>query len=150
MTTITITQTDTLVDAYRKLHDGLSDIIESGRLTEADCPEDFHWLVESLATLGAHPENNIKTGEAIPAFVAQSIEDLDNETDGDDEEDDDEDSVCAAGICTQACEPGSDYCLANQDYEDGDECDCDSRFWHGDVHDTTCPLAGQLRASRIA
>jgi hypothetical protein len=47
-----------LLTGYRKLHDGLSDMIESGRLTEADCPDDYRWLVESLARLGAHPENN--------------------------------------------------------------------------------------------
>ena len=38
---------------YEQLHDGLSDMIESGRLTEADIPEDYTWLVESLAHLAA-------------------------------------------------------------------------------------------------
>lgn len=25
------------------------------------------------------------------------------------------------------------------------ECDCDERSWHGDEHDTACPLAGGKR-----
>lgn len=37
---------------YAQLHDGLSDMVESGRLTEAEIPEDYHWLVESLVHLG--------------------------------------------------------------------------------------------------
>lgn len=36
---------------YAELHDGLSDMIESGRLTAADIPDDYEWLVESLAYL---------------------------------------------------------------------------------------------------
>lgn len=35
--------------AYGRLHDGLSDMIESGRLTEADIPDDYQWLVETLS-----------------------------------------------------------------------------------------------------
>lgn len=26
-----------------------------------------------------------------------------------------------------------------------DDCDCDDRSWHGDVHDSACPLAGLNR-----
>lgn len=26
-----------------------------------------------------------------------------------------------------------------------DDCDCDDRSWHGDQHDSACPLAGQDR-----
>lgn len=37
---------------YQKLHDGLSDMIEGGRLTEADIPDDYQWLIESLENLG--------------------------------------------------------------------------------------------------
>ena len=36
------------VKQYEKLHDGLSDMVESGRLTEADIPDDYQWLVETL------------------------------------------------------------------------------------------------------
>ena len=35
--------------AYGRLHDGLSDMIEGGRLTEADIPDDYQWLVKQLA-----------------------------------------------------------------------------------------------------
>jgi hypothetical protein len=38
-----------LLVLYAKLHDGLSDMVESGRLTEADIPDDYQWLVEALA-----------------------------------------------------------------------------------------------------
>jgi hypothetical protein len=38
-----------LVEAYGKLHDILSDCIESGRLTEADLPDDYKAIVEQLA-----------------------------------------------------------------------------------------------------
>jgi len=41
----------TRLDAYHCLHDGLSDMIENGRLTESDIPDDYKWLVESLAAL---------------------------------------------------------------------------------------------------
>ena len=36
------------VNRYERLHDGLSDMIEDGRLTEADIPDDYQWLVETL------------------------------------------------------------------------------------------------------
>jgi len=35
--------------AYGRLHDMLSDMIESGRLSEADIPDDYQALVEQLA-----------------------------------------------------------------------------------------------------
>lgn len=37
-----------LLSHYRALHDGLSDMIESGRLDENDIPDDYQWLVEML------------------------------------------------------------------------------------------------------
>lgn len=40
-------------EAYSKLHDGLSDMIEGGRLAEADIPDDYRWLVNMLAELAA-------------------------------------------------------------------------------------------------
>lgn len=46
--------TEQALRAYGKLHDGLSDMIEEGRLTEADIPDDYQWLVESLAELSAY------------------------------------------------------------------------------------------------
>ncbi len=42
---------ETVLENYRKLHDGLSDMIEEGRLTEAGIPDDYQWLVEKLAEL---------------------------------------------------------------------------------------------------
>lgn len=44
--------------AYQRLHDGLSDMIESGRLREDHIPDDYRWLVEALARIGAMPANN--------------------------------------------------------------------------------------------
>ena len=43
---------DTL-QLYRRLADGLSDMVEGGRLKEADCPDDYRWLVEKLAAIAA-------------------------------------------------------------------------------------------------
>ena len=40
-----------ILDHYRALHDGLSDMIEDGRLTESDVPDDYHWLVEKMTAL---------------------------------------------------------------------------------------------------
>jgi len=37
-----------LLALYRELHDGLSNMVEEGRLTEADIPDDYQWLVEKL------------------------------------------------------------------------------------------------------
>lgn len=36
---------------YRRLHDMLSDMIEGGRLKEADIPDDYEAIVEQLAKL---------------------------------------------------------------------------------------------------
>jgi hypothetical protein len=41
---------------YRELHDGLSDMIEGGRLDEWDIPDDYRWLVEALAELANQNE----------------------------------------------------------------------------------------------
>lgn len=38
------------LDHYHRLHDGLSDMIESGRLEANDIPDDYAWLVDMLAT----------------------------------------------------------------------------------------------------
>jgi hypothetical protein len=37
--------------AYRELADGLSEMIEDGRLKLADIPNDYGWLVETLAKI---------------------------------------------------------------------------------------------------
>jgi hypothetical protein len=37
--------------AYRKLADGLSDMIEEGRLTESAIPDDYQWLVAALVEI---------------------------------------------------------------------------------------------------
>lgn len=42
-----------VAENYEQLHDGLSNMIESGRLTESDIPEDYVWLVGSLAHLAS-------------------------------------------------------------------------------------------------
>jgi hypothetical protein len=40
------------LESYVKLHAGLSDMIESERLTFAHIPDDYRWLVQSLSELG--------------------------------------------------------------------------------------------------
>lgn len=42
--------------AYRKLHDGLSDMIEGGRLTADMIPDDYDWLIKMLAETCQDPE----------------------------------------------------------------------------------------------
>jgi hypothetical protein len=37
-----------LLEHYRTLHDGLSDMIEGGRLNEKTIPADYQWLVDML------------------------------------------------------------------------------------------------------
>lgn len=36
---------------YRKLADGLADMVEGGRLTKASIPDDYEWLVKVLAEI---------------------------------------------------------------------------------------------------
>lgn len=40
-----------LLAKYEILHDGLSDMIEDGRLCEDDIPDDYEWLVHALEQL---------------------------------------------------------------------------------------------------
>ncbi|MBI1202635.1 MAG: hypothetical protein GC182_09010 [Rhodopseudomonas sp.] len=40
-----------LIAEYGKLYDGLSDMIESGRVTRADIPDDYQWLADTLHRL---------------------------------------------------------------------------------------------------
>ena len=42
-----------LLNAYFELHDMLSDMIEDGRLTKGDIPEDYAALVEQLKQCNA-------------------------------------------------------------------------------------------------
>ena len=55
---------------YEKLHDGLSDMIESGRLTEADIPDDYAWLVRTLAgdDGDAQSESSTRMFQPKPCF----------------------------------------------------------------------------------
>lgn len=61
MINLKITENDLTIDPdkrdnalvlYGELHDGLSDMIESSRLTESDIPDDYGWLVDRLTRLG--------------------------------------------------------------------------------------------------
>ena len=54
--------TKQILTAYRKLHDGLSDMIEEGRLTMTDIPNDYDWLVTQIVALvDLDPEENNDT-----------------------------------------------------------------------------------------
>lgn len=48
-----------LLTHYRQLHDGLSDMIEGGRLKEIDIPDDYRWLRIMLAE-AAQMDDKIK------------------------------------------------------------------------------------------
>jgi hypothetical protein len=57
---------------YRRLADGLSDMVEGGRLTAADCPDDYAWLTNQLAAIAA-----ADPGDAVlPPHMRGSDEDL--------------------------------------------------------------------------
>lgn len=57
-----------VLEAYKRLHDGLSDMIESGRLTEADIPDDYQWLVSSLVELaGQASAHSQREDDATPS-----------------------------------------------------------------------------------
>ena len=51
-----------LLASYRRLHDGLSDMIEGGRLTADDIPDDYRWLAHSLISLA-------EQGDSLDAAV---------------------------------------------------------------------------------
>ncbi len=53
-----------VAETYQGLHDGMSEIIEGGRLDETDLPDDYVWLVESLAYLARHP-NGVRIGNDV-------------------------------------------------------------------------------------
>lgn len=42
---------DRVLAKYRTLFDGISDMIEEGRLSEKDIPDDYHWLTTRMAEL---------------------------------------------------------------------------------------------------
>jgi len=50
-----------MTDTYEKLRKGLLDMIEGGRLTEADIPEDYQWLILTLATAETTPQDAKET-----------------------------------------------------------------------------------------
>lgn len=48
------------VQGYLALHDGLSDMIETGRLTEPDITDDYEWLTDKLTELaGVEPPRDV-------------------------------------------------------------------------------------------
>lgn len=51
---------DERLEAYRKLYDGLSDMVEDGRLTRADHPDDYEWLIAAMLDVVAlDPESKM-------------------------------------------------------------------------------------------
>lgn len=48
---------------YRALHDGLSDMVESGRVGRRELPEDYLWLVEKLERLAVLDPDGTDTPE---------------------------------------------------------------------------------------
>ena len=51
---------DDLLNAYFELHDMLSDMIEAGRLTEGDIPEDYAAIVEQLEQCNTYYEETLR------------------------------------------------------------------------------------------
>lgn len=46
---------------YRELHSGLADMIVSGRLQPTDIPEDYDWLVKTLAKTNLSASESVAT-----------------------------------------------------------------------------------------
>ncbi len=68
-----------LLGHYRALHDGLSDMIEGGRLSEKAIPDDYQWLVEMLVEAVsldhlARAEIAEENDEPPPSPVAQNYQ----------------------------------------------------------------------------
>lgn len=57
-----------LLQRYQALHDGLSDMIEQGRLREEDIPEDYRWLVESLETLAVQEGHDVLEASGVQTW----------------------------------------------------------------------------------
>ena len=54
---------------YERLHDMVSDMIEGGRLTRADVPDDYDALVHQLEELtGSEKSGGIAPGDALPVL----------------------------------------------------------------------------------
>lgn len=70
-----------------RLHDGLSDMLESGRLTEGQIPDDYQWLVsilvnESLPLFGQGERvkpADVSGAAVAPSGVALAVEDADGD-----------------------------------------------------------------------
>ena len=66
---------DDLLSAYFELHDMLSDMIEGGRLTEGDIPDDYAALVEQLEQCNAYYEE-VKRGSNLDSIRARFVREL--------------------------------------------------------------------------
>jgi hypothetical protein len=59
-----------ITTSYAALHDGLSDMIEGGRITREHIPDDYEWLVESLAGLANAPSPSaLELRAALQALI---------------------------------------------------------------------------------
>ena len=47
----TVAKQKRLLKRYRTLHNGISDMIEGGRLKRADIPDDYRWLVINMVRI---------------------------------------------------------------------------------------------------
>ena len=67
---------DDILSLYQRLHDRLSDMVESGRLTQADIPDDYEWLVnEMLVPLANHPcHDRSEPNEARPSIAVEAVD----------------------------------------------------------------------------
>lgn len=61
--------TASLLPKYRALHDGLSDMIEEGRLNEADIPDDYRWLVDTLVEIAGLDPAKVVLKEMEPPSI---------------------------------------------------------------------------------
>ena len=67
------------LQGYARLHDGLSDMIEGGRLTEDDIPDDYQWLADALANLAPHIDKALSEACLVLRWPVYEISESPNE-----------------------------------------------------------------------
>jgi hypothetical protein len=76
------TDIDAVLAKYRALHDGISDMIEGGRLKPSDIPDDYQWLLTRMADLAAADQGNVtqdfRDVDGLPQIVSEYDGDLAN------------------------------------------------------------------------
>jgi hypothetical protein len=72
---------ETALEAYRKLYDGISDMVEDGRLRDYDIPEDWQWLMKAMEATQAAEYRDSKDRPPCPQWVITALNQFKQELD---------------------------------------------------------------------